>query len=176
MDTRTPSRLSEIENMRLNQSPTANRLTRRGFLEVGSAVLANAGLALNAGAEDTAVNPKTTGREAPSPIGKIALEEHFTLREIIEDSYAVKDLPPETRSKILDLGSGRLADMDLGGLDVCILSLTAPGIQAVPDTSQAIALAHRANDHLAENISKNPRRLKGFAACRCRIHRPQRKN
>jgi predicted TIM-barrel fold metal-dependent hydrolase len=150
--------------MRLRQSPTGNRITRRGFLELGSAVLADAGLPFKAGAVDASVDPKTSDREAPSPIGKIALEEHFTLREIIEDSYAVKDLPPETRFKILDLGSGRLADMDRGGLDVCILSLTAPGIQAVPDTSQAIALARRANDHLAENISKNPKRLKGFAA------------
>ena len=141
-----------------------NRFTRRGFLELGSAVLANAGFGLKAGAERAAANPEVTDQEASSSMGNIALEEHFTLQEIIEDSYAVKDLPPQTRSKILDLGSGRLADMDRGGLDVCILSLTAPGIQAVPDTSQAIALARRANDHLAENISKNSRRLKGFAA------------
>jgi predicted TIM-barrel fold metal-dependent hydrolase len=102
--------------------------------------------------------------DVASPNGKIALEEHFTLHEIIEDSYAVKDLPPETRSKILDIGPGRLADMDRGGLELCILSLTAPGIQSVPNASQAIALARRANDHLAENIAKNPNRLKGFAA------------
>ena len=102
--------------------------------------------------------------EAPAAAGKIAIEEHFTLQEIVEDSYAVKDLPPQIRSKILDLGSGRLADMDRGGLELCILSLTAPGIQAVPDPSQTSALARRANDHLAENIAKNPRRLKGFAA------------
>jgi gamma-resorcylate decarboxylase len=53
--------------------------------------------------------------------------------------------------------------MDRGGLDVCILSLTAPGVQAIPDVKEAIAQARRTNDYLAENIAKNPKRLKGFA-------------
>jgi 2,3-dihydroxybenzoate decarboxylase len=95
--------------------------------------------------------------------GKIALEEHFVLAENIEASYAVRDLPPETRNRILDLGSGRIADMDHGGLDLCILSLTAPGVQGIPDVKQAIGQAQRTNDYLAENIAKNPKRLKGFA-------------
>ena len=95
--------------------------------------------------------------------GKIALEEHFVLPETIDRSYAVRDLPPETRHKILDVGSGRIAEMDRGGLDICILSLTAPGVQAVPNITQAIAQARRTNDYLAENIAKNPKRLKGFA-------------
>ena len=95
--------------------------------------------------------------------GKIALEEHFALAENMDASYAVRDLPPETRHKILDLGSGRIAEMDRGGLDICILSLSAPGVQAVPDVTQAIAEARRTNDYLAENVAKNPKRLKGFA-------------
>jgi 2,3-dihydroxybenzoate decarboxylase len=100
----------------------------------------------------------------PRPHGKIALEEHFALAEIFEQNHAAKNLPPEFRSKILDLGEGRIADMDRGGLELCILSLDSPAIQAVSDTSKAISLARRANDHLAENIAKNPKRLKGFAA------------
>jgi len=103
---------------------SANQITRRGFLELGSVALATAGLGVN-GKADTLPNPETVSTEAPTAVDKIALEEHFTLREIIEDSYAVKDLPPETRFKILDLGSGRLADMDQGGLELCVLSLTA---------------------------------------------------
>ncbi len=46
----------------------------------------------------------------------------------------------------------------------CILSLSAPGIQAIPDIPEAKALARRANDYLAEHITKYPKRLKGFAA------------
>ena len=143
-------------------------ITRRGFLELGSAALASAGLGAKVNAETTQLHTQSAAPfgdlDTVSHHGKIALEEHFTLAEIIEDSYAVKDLPPATRSKILDLGAGRLADMDRGGLELCIISLTAPGIQGVPDTSKAVALARRANDHLAENIAKNPNRLKGFAA------------
>ena len=96
-------------------------------------------------------------------VGKIALEEHFVLPESIDTSYAVRDLPPETRHKILDLGSGLVAEMDRGGLEICILSLTAPGVQAVPNITQAVAQARRTNDYLADNIAKNSKRLKGFA-------------
>jgi predicted TIM-barrel fold metal-dependent hydrolase len=145
-----------------------NPITRRSFLALASATLAGAGLAANGRSETAALPAQSASLDgdvaAASSHGKIALEEHFTLGEIIEDSYAVKDLPPATRSKILDLGAGRLSDMDRGGLELCIISLTAPGIQSVPDTSKAVALARRANDHLAENIAKNPKRLKGFAA------------
>jgi predicted TIM-barrel fold metal-dependent hydrolase len=146
--------------MFMEESAPGNPITRRGFLELASAALASAGLAAKANAANSAVYADPTapaeGPEATSPNGKIALEEHFTLREITEN-YAVKD-------QLLDLGAGRLADMDRGGLELCVLSLTAPGVQAVPDTSRAIALARRSNDYLAENIAKNPKRLKGFAA------------
>jgi hypothetical protein len=53
--------------------------------------------------------------------------------------------------------------MDRGGLDICILSLTAPGVQGIPKVTEAIAQARRTNDYLAENIAKKTKRLKGFA-------------
>ena len=142
-------------------------ITRRGFLERSSAALASAGLMGNAHAAGSVLRSEGTvnskePNEVPLP-GKIALEEHFVLAETIDTSYAVRDLPAETRQRILDLGAGRIADMDRGGLDICILSLTAPGVQAIPDAKQAIAQARRTNDYLAENIAKNPKRLKGFA-------------
>ena len=144
-----------------------SRITRRGFLERSSAALVSAGLPGNA----YAANPTPSSESAvestkpstTSPTGKIALEEHFVLAETIDTSYAVRDLPAETRQKILDVGSGRIADMDRGGLDICILSLTAPGVQAVRNVTQAVDQARRTNDYLAENVAKNPKRLKGFA-------------
>jgi gamma-resorcylate decarboxylase len=143
------------------------RITRRGFLERSSAALASAGLIGNAYAAKSVLNSESTMDSAKLDVvplaGKIALEEHFVLAETIESSYAVRDLHPETRQKILDVGSGRIADMDRGGLDICILSLTAPGVQAIPHVKEAIAQARRTNDYLAENIAKNPKRLKGFA-------------
>lgn len=142
-------------------------ITRRGFLERGSRALAIAGLIGNASpAKSVFSSDSTVGIAEPSPAppaGKIALEEHFILAEDMATSYAVRDLPPERRNKILDVGSGRIADMDSGGLDICILSLTGPGVQAVPNITQAIAQARRTNDYLAENVAKNPKRLKGFA-------------
>jgi 2,3-dihydroxybenzoate decarboxylase len=141
-------------------------ITRRGFLGRSSAALASAGLVRNGYADSVLRDENVLDDAKPSsePLaGKIALEEHFVLAETIDTSYAVRDLHPETRSKILDLGSGRIADMDRGGLDICILSLTAPGVQAIPNVKEAIAQARRTNDYLAENIPKNPKRLKGFA-------------
>jgi len=54
--------------------------------------------------------------------------------------------------------------MDRGSIEVSIVSLVGPGIQAIANPNQAVEIARRANDHLAENIAKNPKRLKGFAA------------
>jgi gamma-resorcylate decarboxylase len=142
-------------------------ITRRGFLECGSAALTTAGLIGKTYATESLFESQSAPHKAESssePLaGKIALEEHFVLAETIDTSYAMRDLPASTRNRILDLGSGRIADMDRGGLDICILSLTAPGVQAISNVKEAIAQARRTNDYLAENIAKNPKRLKGFA-------------
>ena len=34
---------------------------------------------------------------------------------------------------------GRITEMDRGGVELCVLALIAPGNQAIPDISQAIA-------------------------------------
>jgi 2,3-dihydroxybenzoate decarboxylase len=94
---------------------------------------------------------------------KIALEEHFDFSATENASYAARG-SSEFQRQIQDLGTGRIAEMDRGGVEVCILSLVGPGIQAIPNVRQAVEVARQANDHLAENIAKNPKRLKGFAA------------
>lgn len=97
--------------------------------------------------------------------GKIALEEHFALPETdLDSSLGYVSPTPELRLQIQDMGKTRIAEMDRGGVELCILSLLSPGIQAIPSISPAVALARRANDYLAENIAKYPKRLKGFAA------------
>lgn len=98
--------------------------------------------------------------------GKIALEEHFTLPETAEadSSLGYALFTPELRLQMQDMGSGRIAEMDRGGVELSILSLPGPGIQAIPNIAQAIATARRSNDYLAERIAKYPKRLKGFAA------------
>ena len=98
--------------------------------------------------------------------GKIALEEHFSLPETRQDS---KGFFPDTvwgelRERLLDIQDRRLREMDANGVELMILSLNAPTIQAIPDRTAADELARRANDYLAGEVAKRPDRFKGFAA------------
>jgi 2,3-dihydroxybenzoate decarboxylase len=54
--------------------------------------------------------------------------------------------------------------MDEAGLDMAVLSLNSPGIQAEPDPDVAVSAAARVNDQLAEVIAAHPARFAGFAA------------
>ena len=65
--------------------------------------------------------------------------------------------------RLLDIGDRRIADMDASGIDMQILSLTAPGVQ-VFDADEGAALARSSNDQLAEAVRKHPDRFAGLAA------------
>ena len=135
--------------------------TRRGFMQLGSgAVLGSTVLkpTTNVFAANTPANS-----DSVDSAGKIALEEHFDFAGTERSSYASFG-GQDFQGKIKDLGNGRIAEMDRGGVEVCIVSLVGPGIQAIQKPKQAVETARKANDHLAENIAKNPTRLKGFAA------------
>jgi predicted TIM-barrel fold metal-dependent hydrolase len=103
-------------------------------------------------------------------MNKIALEEHFLLREF--DDYfrmLVKGRSTESFDKVLskfwDLDAGRLADMDKLGIERSILSCFNFGsVQLDPDSARAIDTARRMNDILAERIKSHPDRFSGFAA------------
>ena len=98
--------------------------------------------------------------------GKIGLEEHFALTETLEDSrpFVPVDYWPELESRLLDIQKRRIELMDRHGMQMMILSLNAPAIQAIPDTARAIELARRSNDFLAEEVAKRPDRFQAFAA------------
>lgn len=98
--------------------------------------------------------------------GKIGLEEHFSFEDTIEDSNGFLDpkVWPELKSRLLDFHDKRLGFMDRFGMEMMILSLNAPAIQAIPDTGQAIEIAKRSNDLLAEQVQKNPGRFHALAA------------
>ena len=98
--------------------------------------------------------------------GKIALEEHFALEETLQDElykvwFAAWD---DMRRRLLDLNDLRLVEMDKHGIEYSILSLHNPAVQGVPEADQAIELAKKANDVLAEAVAKRSDRLGGFAA------------
>jgi 5-carboxyvanillate decarboxylase len=76
-----------------------------------------------------------------------------------------QDLPglQRVRRQLLDLEDERLQIMDGYGVDVHLLSLTAPGVQTLAD-DRAAALARLVNDRLAAVIARHPGRFAGLAA------------
>lgn len=98
--------------------------------------------------------------------GKIGLEEHFAVEETLNDSkrFMPADFWNELRGRLLDLHEKRIGLMDRYGIQMLILSLNAPTIQAIPDVGRAIEVSRIANDFLAEEVAKRPDRFQGFAA------------
>jgi 2,3-dihydroxybenzoate decarboxylase len=87
------------------------------------------------------------------PSRVIAIEEHFSTPEFKRIGEAFPS----------DLGEKRIADMDRVGVDLQVMSLSAPGVQGETDAATAIDKARRTNDVLAEAIRRHPTRFAGFA-------------
>lgn len=98
--------------------------------------------------------------------GKIGLEEHFAIPETLQDSagFVPGDYWTELSARLLDIHERRLHEMDANGMEMMILSLNAPAVQAIPDRAKAIEIARRANDFLAEQVARRPDRFQAFAA------------
>jgi 2,3-dihydroxybenzoate decarboxylase len=98
--------------------------------------------------------------------GKIALEEHFAIPETLQDSagFVPGIYWEELKSRLLDVQERRIREMDENGIEMMLLSLNAPAVQAVPNRQKATELARRANDFLAEQVALRPDRFKGLAA------------
>jgi hypothetical protein len=104
-----------------------------------------------------------------SPMRTIALEEHYATPEFMDGPG--RDLRAQAQAmageqvidRLCDIGDGRIAEMDAAGIDLQVLSLSAPGVEQL-DPADAIALAREANDHLADAVQRHPTRLAGFAA------------
>jgi predicted TIM-barrel fold metal-dependent hydrolase len=100
----------------------------------------------------------------------IALEEHCLtpeLRELlgpqIHPYYAVHRWPPPLEARLMDLGEGRIAEMDSQGIDVQVLSSVQPGLEHSA-ADGAVPVARAFNDRVAEAIAAHPDRFAGFAA------------
>jgi len=98
--------------------------------------------------------------------GKIGLEEHFAIEETLQDSagFVPSDHWEELRGRLLDLHDRRLRLMDQHGLELMLLSLNSPAVQAIANPTRAHELARRANDFLAEQVARRPDRFQGLAA------------
>lgn len=120
---------------------------------------------------------------------KIALEEHFFTASHLDYLRSRKDYPrlesfedqnhnrvdrllrmpgssklmvPRIMNGLLDVGAGRLAEMDKAGIDMQVLSMSGPSVEEF-DISTGTALAREINDELAGIIKAHPGRFAGFA-------------
>jgi 5-carboxyvanillate decarboxylase len=114
---------------------------------------------------------------------KIAVEEAFSIPEVAAALKQVARAPGDSADLplvrgiydaqggygsmkfldgLLDLEDVRLKDMDANGVDMHVLSLTAPGVQMF-DADTACDLATLANDRLAAVIRRHPTRFAGLA-------------
>jgi len=102
----------------------------------------------------------------------IAIEEHFIMAEYRHKysdylTFLYKSLGEgaghDIPAQLLDLGEDRLRFMDTAGIDVQVLSITAPGPQGLPREA-AVPMAFKANNMLRGAMDKHPDRFAGFAA------------
>ena len=86
--------------------------------------------------------------------GKIGLEEHFATPDTLSDSkgFLGDAVWPELEKRLLDIQDDRLRQMDRHGMQLMLLSLNAPAVQAIPDPRRATEVARRANDFLAGEV------------------------
>ncbi|MBL8552144.1 MAG: amidohydrolase [Hyphomonadaceae bacterium] len=121
-----------------------------------------------------------------SKLRKIATEEAFSIPEVAAALREVARSPSQSLDKnlvkgiydplkpgegydaldflsgLLDVEDRRLKEMDKLGVDMHLLSLTAPGVQMF-DADTATELAALANDRLAEICRRHPTRFAGLA-------------
>jgi predicted TIM-barrel fold metal-dependent hydrolase len=71
--------------------------------------------------------------------------------------------PKPIAERLDDVGALRLREMDEAGIDIQVLSHTAPSVQKL-DPESAVRLARIANDRLHETVRAHPTRFAGFAA------------
>jgi predicted TIM-barrel fold metal-dependent hydrolase len=97
---------------------------------------------------------------------KIGLEETFAIAETLgcSEKYFPKDVWPKFAAAITNLMDERIQLMDENGMEIMVLSLNSPAIQAIYNKKEAIEVAKKANDTMAEAMQKYPTRFQGLAA------------
>jgi predicted TIM-barrel fold metal-dependent hydrolase len=94
----------------------------------------------------------------------IALEEHFQHPEV-GALYGPLDAnrAPQMLQRLEDLGELRIKEMDEAGIDIQVISHSAPAMHKM-EADSAVRLARLANDRLHAAVRAHPTRFAGFAS------------
>jgi predicted TIM-barrel fold metal-dependent hydrolase len=96
----------------------------------------------------------------------ITLEEHFVTAEFLKatEAYGSDSAAGMAgiREKLLDVGAGRIAAMDEGGVSVQVLSLAAIGAEHLKPAEQT-AVMRSVHDEAAAAVKAHPERFRAFA-------------
>lgn len=98
--------------------------------------------------------------------GKIGFEEHFAIEETLQETHKFAGDSSswgDFTREILDLGDERLGHMNATGIEMAILSLNAPGVQKILDADEALDIAKKGNEKMAEAVAKYPDRYAALA-------------
>jgi uncharacterized protein len=99
----------------------------------------------------------------------ITLEEHVSTPAFLQavDAHsshvAANEFIRRVREKLVDVGAGRLADMDAARIDMQVLSLAGGDMDRL-DSATAKAIARDVNDMLAAAVQEHPTRFAAFAS------------
>ena len=114
-----------------------------------------------------------TTKSPPPKRERIAVEEGFMIPEVaaaaraLDEKRGLAGPPTETRKAmardLIDLGEGRIKQMDEDGITKQLIVIGSPGVQAF-DPVQGYELSKLVNDRLAEACRKYPTRFAGLAA------------
>src|ERR1700683_3996614 len=95
----------------------------------------------------------------------ITLEEHITTPAIVKASEGMARTPltgnaymQSLHAKLMDLGDGRIADMDAAWIPMQVLSISASPIDRI-EVPAAQSLARDANDLMAAAVKAHPDRF-----------------
>jgi predicted TIM-barrel fold metal-dependent hydrolase len=101
-------------------------------------------------------------------LDKVAVEEHFVTAGLADTIFGSIGWEAgawrRMRELLLETDDQRLGEMDRNGIELSVLSLAAPCLQAMTDAAAATAGATAANDALAAIVDRHPRRYAGLAA------------
>jgi 2,3-dihydroxybenzoate decarboxylase len=95
----------------------------------------------------------------------IALEEHYLDPEVARHfkEGGPEARPGPLRERLEDLAALRIREMDEAGIDIQVLSHSAPATQRL-DAEIAVPVTKQANDRLREKVQASNGRLEAFAA------------